>query len=147
MTVGKGYMPSPTAGRELAPDFFAAHPDHPRLQAHVTVTPRDRKYLSKILELAASKGIRVVLLGMVVPEELNRVFETNGFFGEYRAYLSELEAAHPLVVPPAADVWVFDNADFGDFQHLNDRGSELYTRRFKTEIFDPAVASLAGDSP
>ncbi len=145
LLANRGFMQSPFHDRILADDFYATHKTHRRIQPSITIEPRDRKYFDELMTVADQSGIRVVFLGMVVPEELGAIFETNGFFKEYREYLAALRARYPRVTLPGGETFGIANKYFGDFQHMNDQGVEFYTRYFKEEVFAPTVASAAAE--
>jgi hypothetical protein len=140
MKGNRGYMPSPGSSRSLEEGYFLK--DRRRYQSRISISGRDMKYLDKFMELAASKDIKVVFLGFPVPKELYGIFDKLGFNKDYLAFYDKLKARYPAAYFVKEPIYAMDNGYFGDMAHLNDSGSELYSRYFKDEIFAPLSARI-----
>lgn len=137
-----GYMPIPNPLTELGPDHFRKN--RSRIQSKVSFDAADMKYLDKIMELAKSKGIKVVFLGFLQPKELYAIHERTGFNADYRSFYDRLKTRYPDAGFVEKPVMHMDNSYFGDSSHLNAKGSELWGGYFREAIFRPAVLDSDG---
>ncbi|MFA6143005.1 MAG: DUF1574 family protein [Candidatus Omnitrophota bacterium] len=133
MKANRGYMPLPNPGSAIGENYFVK--DRSRYQSHLSLSKKDMKYLGKFMKLAASKNIKIVFLGFLLPRELYDIFEKTGFNQEYRAFYEGLKNRYPEWNYVKDPIYVLDNQYFGDRSHLNNAGSELYSGYFKDEIF------------
>lgn len=134
MIAHRGYMPSPQSSQRLEEGEFEKHPE--RVQSKIALDARDRRYLEKFIDLAEKNGIRIVMLGMVLPKELYTLLQDTGFIAERMAFLEDLKTRHPkLELDPRQEVFL-ENKYFGDRMHLNEEGSHIYTEYFKTALFE-----------
>ena len=137
-----GYMPSPRSGNSLSEDFFIKNKQ--RLQYKVSISKIDVKYLNKLMALANSRRIKVVLLGFVVPKELYVALENTGFNKDYDTFYGKMRRDYPSAYSIKKPMMYIDNKYFGDYSHVNKKGSDIYTRYFKNQIFEPTASRIEG---
>jgi len=138
MKKNRGYMPFPNADKEIAEDFFTKTGN--RRQDKVSITERDMKYLDKFMELASSKNIKIVLLGLFIPEELHYILSETGFEEDYMKFLRRVARLYPNTYIVEEPITYLFNDCFGDMSHVNHNGSLVYTEYFKKQAFLPAEA-------
>lgn len=136
MLANRGYMPLPTAGDSIEPDYFKKHKE--RYQKKISFSKNDLKYLDKIISLCDSENIRVIFIGFVLPKELHDILEESGFNKNYWAFFRYLQMRYKKAYFVKENLMYLDNKYFGDRSHVNSEGSRLYTEYFKNRIFAPA---------
>jgi hypothetical protein len=129
----QGYMPSPRSNISIGDRYFADNKG--RYQEEVSFSENDLKYLDKFMNLASSKGIRVIFLGFLVPRELYDILEEKGFNSNYISFFNNLRKRYPQAYFDSNPILYLDNKFFGDPSHVNDLGSEFYTEYFKNQLF------------
>ena len=132
-----GYVPSPNADESLADDFFSKH--KVRRQSRVSFTANDVKYLNKFMKLAASKNIDVIFLGFFLPKEMHEILQASGFNDDYMHFYQSLKIRYPKAYFVKDPILFLENKYFGDRQHVNTAGSEMYMEYFKNQIFVPYI--------
>jgi len=138
MKENQGYMPSPGAEYAIDDDYFLKTKE--RYQDKVTISERDMKYLDKIVELASSKGIKIVFMGFVLPKELYGILEGTGFNKDYLSFLKLLKKRYPNTYFTKTPILYLENGYYGDTSHMNKVGTLAYTTHFKNQIFIPMEA-------
>ena len=84
-------------------------------------------YLEQTFALCQDNGIQLVLEQTPVNETSYGIF-TREFKDHFREYMNTLAAAYPQVwIYP--DFYVYPNDCFGDADHLNARGVEIFDRQ------------------
>lgn len=96
-------------------------------------SPLVRLYYSRLLQLAADNGISVIIEQAPVNEASGEVI-TQEFIEGYQQMLGEEQQKHPDFTV-VTDIPVFDNKYFGDNNHLNRSGAEIYTEIIKEKYF------------
>lgn len=128
----RGYMPAARSGLSLSEDYFRK--DRTRYQSRVSMTKKDMEYLDKFMKLASSENIKVVFLGFLVPKELYNILEITSFNKKYRNFYANLGSMYPHAYLVKDPIYYMDNKYFGDMSHLNQAGSEIYSKYFNDEI-------------
>jgi len=132
-----GWMPAPPFPEKITPDYFATHPRWVPDKMHFS--DRDEKYLRKIMGLAKDRGIEVILLPALVPEELARLPQGAAFLAQYDFLRKKIVSDFPGIPPPGEPSYILPNSYFADPQHVGAEGSKLFTADFARGFLDPAV--------
>lgn len=140
----RGYMSAPRADNSLPERYFLTNAQ--RVQKGVSFTETDLKYLDKFMELAESRGVRVIFLGFVLPKELYHIFEDTGFNNSYEAFYGRLMVKYPEARFVDEPIIFFDNRYFGDDSHMNKEGVALYTDYFRDKAYAPFASQASPDS-
>ena len=133
----RGYIPSPRAEVSIEDDYFSR--TGRRRQAGVSFSERDAVYLDKLMALAESNGIEVVVMGFLLPKELHDILEETGFNKQYLLFFEILKRKYPYAGFTSEPILFLGNDNFGDMSHLNKKGSAAYTEYFKRRLFLPAA--------
>jgi len=144
MRKNQGFMPSPKSDLTLGPGYFKNTGD--RMLKEVVMTDMDYKYLDKFMALAKSHDIKVVFLGMFVPEELLYIISLTGFAKEYDDFFDYLKERYPGTYFMKKPIAYMGNEGFGDKAHLNEEGSKIYTEYFKKHAYLPIVEVLEDEA-
>lgn len=130
----RGFMPSPRSHMAITENHFRVTRE--RVNDAVSISDKDMEYLDKFMKLAASKNIKIVFLGFLMPKELLAIMELTGFNAKYKEFFESLKARYPEADFVSEPILYLDNGYFGDPSHLNSKGAMLFTDYFKKEVFD-----------
>lgn len=84
---------------------------------------KQKLFLSHLLDTAASRGIKMVLLDMPLTAD-NIALMPPGFYSEYKRSLSELSQKHHATVIDTSKLTSFNDDSFLDTVHLNASGGQ-----------------------
>lgn len=91
-------------------------------------------YMQRLLDLCRENGIEAVVEQLPM-NETSRAILTDDFKEHYRSYMYELAAANPTV-RVFGDFYMYSNDYFGDADHLNPTGAQIYSRFMKERYPD-----------
>ena len=91
------------------------------------LNPLVKIYFDRLIGLAKSRGVQIFLLSPPV-SQLTAKGLTEGYRTGYAKFLAQTARAHPEVNRIGSSFLTMDNCSFGDQHHLNQSGSEAFTR-------------------
>jgi hypothetical protein len=129
--------------REKSPEALARRLTQHQRRLRPELLNETRAALTQMLQWATSHGVVPVL----VVSPVTRGYATGcdaREVAEMRAELARLAAAHGAQVRDYFDDARFAEAEFYDFDHLNRRGAEHFTRLLREEVLDPLSRPVDG---
>lgn len=93
-------------------------------------------YMNRMIALCVDNGIHVIVETAPVNETSYSIF-TDAFKTHYREYMTNMQKSNPMA-EIYTDFYCWGNDQFGDADHLNERGSKAYSAFIKekyTQVF------------
>lgn len=91
-------------------------------------------YFQKMMALAAEKNIPFYVISLPMDNVSCEVLAKTDMPRDYYSYLEN--AARPYGAKVFAEIDSYEPKYFGDRSHLNERGAELFSKRFKEKFYD-----------
>ena len=104
-----------------------------------TASPLEREYLDRLVRLAADHSVQLVVVNLPMNEGSYRRLHP-GVEASWRSFWNEYARDHPTLLLVGDLVPHWDDTNFGDSEHLNQRGADAYTDWLRNQLTELRIA-------